>query len=121
MTRKSMMWMSAAMLALGIGLFSANTASAGWGVNINYGNNGYRNGNYGYQNRNFGYQNQGYGWNRNYRGYSNWGNGYNGGWNRGGGQGHFDYHPTEIRRHGNHLDINPGHYDYHRGGHFGHH
>lgn len=31
---------------------------------------------------------------------------------------HYDYHPTEIRRHGNHYDVTPGHYDYHRTGHF---
>jgi Keratin-associated matrix len=35
--------------------------------------------------------------------------------------GHYDYHPTEIYRHGNHYDVVPGHYDYHRGSHHGHH
>ncbi len=33
---------------------------------------------------------------------------------------HFDYHPTEIRRHGNHYDVYPGHYDFHRSGHWHH-
>jgi hypothetical protein len=35
--------------------------------------------------------------------------------------GHYDYHPTEVYRHGNHYDVVPGHYDYHHGSHFGHH
>jgi hypothetical protein len=30
--------------------------------------------------------------------------------------GHYDYHPTEVYRHGNHLHVQPSHYDYHRGG-----
>ena len=33
---------------------------------------------------------------------------------------HYDWHPTEVRRHGNHYDVTPGHYDYHRTGHFHH-
>ncbi|QDT11078.1 hypothetical protein [Planctomycetes bacterium K23_9] len=33
---------------------------------------------------------------------------------------HYDYHPTEIRRHGNHFDVVPGHYDLHRTGHWHH-
>ncbi|MGB7344501.1 MAG: hypothetical protein WBD20_09830 [Pirellulaceae bacterium] len=33
---------------------------------------------------------------------------------------HYHYHPTEVRRHGNHYDVIPGHYDLHRTGHFHH-
>ena len=33
---------------------------------------------------------------------------------------HLDYHPTEIRRHGNHFHVQPGHYDVHRTGHWHH-
>jgi hypothetical protein len=33
------------------------------------------------------------------------------------GRGHYDYHPTEVIRHGHHYHVVPGHYDYHRGGH----
>jgi hypothetical protein len=40
--------------------------------------------------------------------------------------GHYDYHPTELIRHGNHFHVQPGHFDYHhvghgRHGHGGHH
>jgi len=34
-----------------------------------------------------------------------------------GTRGHYHYHPTEVYRHGNHLHVQPGHYDYHRGRH----
>lgn len=34
---------------------------------------------------------------------------------------HWDYHPTEIRRHGNHFHVQPGHYDRHQSGHWDHH
>ncbi|MCP4783428.1 MAG: hypothetical protein GY903_04800 [Fuerstiella sp.] len=30
-------------------------------------------------------------------------------------RGHYDYHPATIYRHGNHLHVQPAHYDYHRG------
>ncbi|MFK7778587.1 MAG: hypothetical protein QM501_10835 [Gimesia sp.] len=30
---------------------------------------------------------------------------------------HYDYHPGEYVRHGNHLHYQPGHYDYHQTGH----
>jgi hypothetical protein len=33
------------------------------------------------------------------------------------GRGHYDYHPTEVIRHGHHYHVIPGHYHYHRGGH----
>ena len=31
---------------------------------------------------------------------------------------HFDYHPTTIVPHRNHVHVVPGHYDYHRSGHW---
>jgi hypothetical protein len=31
---------------------------------------------------------------------------------------HYDYHPGEIRRHGNHYHYTPGHYDLHEDGHW---
>jgi hypothetical protein len=33
---------------------------------------------------------------------------------------HWDYHPTEIRRHGDHYHVTPGHYDWHETGHIDH-
>lgn len=36
-------------------------------------------------------------------------------------RGHYDYHPTEVYRHGNHFHVQPGHYDYYPSGHHGHH
>ena len=36
-------------------------------------------------------------------------------------RGHWDYHPTEIYRHGNHFHVQPGHYDWHAGRHHHHH
>jgi len=34
---------------------------------------------------------------------------------------HHDWHPTEVRRHGNHYDVQPGHWDFHREGHYDRH
>ncbi|HEX6987798.1 MAG TPA: hypothetical protein VF170_20625 [Planctomycetaceae bacterium] len=31
---------------------------------------------------------------------------------------HYDYHPTTVVPHGNHYDVIPGHYHYHRSGHW---
>ncbi len=36
------------------------------------------------------------------------------------GSGHYDYHPPVVVPHGNHLDVIPGHYDWHDTGHRGH-
>ena len=33
---------------------------------------------------------------------------------------HLDYHAPQIRRHGNHFHVQPGHYDVHRSGHWHH-
>lgn len=35
-------------------------------------------------------------------------------------RGHYDYHPTTVYRHRNHLHVQPGHYDYHHRGHVHH-
>jgi hypothetical protein len=34
---------------------------------------------------------------------------------------HLDWHPAQLRRHGNHFHYTPGHYDVHRTGHFDYH
>lgn len=31
---------------------------------------------------------------------------------------HWDYHPAQIQRHGNHYHVTPGHYDWHNQGHW---
>jgi len=31
---------------------------------------------------------------------------------------HYDYHPTQVIPHRNHYHVVPGHYDYHRSGHW---
>ena len=49
---------------------------------------------------------------------SNFGHGYSGGYYH--DTSHYDYHPTEIIRHGNHYDVQPGHYDLHQTGHYHH-
>lgn len=33
---------------------------------------------------------------------------------------HYDYHPSQVVPHGNHYDVIPGHYDFHRTGHWHH-
>jgi hypothetical protein len=33
---------------------------------------------------------------------------------------HFDYHPPQLVPHGNHFDYQPGHFDFHRTGHWDH-
>ncbi len=33
---------------------------------------------------------------------------------------HYHWHPAEIRRHGNHWHVQPGHWDLHRTGHWHH-
>ena len=34
---------------------------------------------------------------------------------------HYDYHPATVVPHGNHLHVNPGHYDRHQTGHYDRH
>lgn len=63
-------------------------------------------------------------WNGGYGGYG----GYNRGYGGNGGYGytqprwhdtsHYDYHPAQVVPHGNHYHVIPGHYDYHRTGHY---
>ena len=116
MTRKSVIGICAALLVTGIGIFSAETASAGWGPGNGYRANSYGNSAYGHQN--YGNQTR-----RGYAqsGYSNWGGGYGGGHSDYHNTTHFNYQPPTINRHGNHFDSNPGHYDLHRSGHYDRH
>ncbi len=58
---------------------------------------------------------------RNYdRGIGEFGGSYGSYWSRPSyhNTSHYDYHPTEVRVHRNHLHVSPGHYDYHRSGHW---
>lgn len=69
----------------------------------------------------FGISRGGYGYGSGYGGY---GRSYYGGsyyrppvWHD---TSHYDYHPTTVVPHGNHYHVIPGHYDYHRTGHWHH-
>lgn len=114
-------WMAAPLLAAAGFLFTADapTASAqhgifrGGGISLSIGN-GYRPV-YGYSNRYYAPSYRSY-----YPSYRNYGHGshYGGGFYH--DTSHYDYHPTEIRRHGNHYHVQPGHYDFHREGHYHH-
>lgn len=127
---------SAALLAGGLFAMTPDTADGqisvtigrgGYGYNSGYGyNNGYRN-NYGmYGGRyNNGYSNNSYNgrYGTGYRGMSspNWngnGNWSTGNWSTGGwnSAGQYNYHPTTVVPHGNHVDVIPGHYHYQPGG-----
>jgi hypothetical protein len=107
MIRKSILWLSAAMLAVGVAFFSTDTASAQWGRYYN---------NYGYNYRYNHSPNYHYG-NYGYRYYPrSWGTHYH--WHD---TSHYDYHPPSVRWHGNHFDVTPGHYDYHPQGHWDRH
>ena len=105
MLRKSVIWLSAALMAAGVAFFSTDTASAQWNRYGHYGQS-YRNYDYhrGHSYRNYGYRHSPrsthYDWHD---------------------TSHYDYHPPSIRWHGNHIDVTPGHYDYHRQGHWDRH
>jgi hypothetical protein len=111
-------WMAAPLLVAASFLFTADapTASAqhgifrGGGLSISIGNRGYRPSYRSYSplyRSNLGYGSQ-YG-HRSHYGHGSYHD-----------TSHYDYHPTEIRRHGNHYDVMPGHYDLHRTGHWHH-
>ena len=81
----------------------------------------------------YGYRDNGYGpqySTRSYRGYGQQfrGQSYNS-WGRNSYRphrdfhdtSHYDYHPTTIRPHRDHIDVTPGHYDYHQSGHWDRH
>ncbi len=113
-------WMVAPLLATGLMFFAADapTADAG-GFSLNIGNGGFSYGNYGYggYGGRYGSYRPSYGYGGGYG--SNYGHRYRTPvYNHG---GHYDYHPTQVVPHGNHYDVYPGHYDYHQGGHHGHH
>ncbi|QDT16573.1 hypothetical protein [Alienimonas californiensis] len=92
----------------------------GSGYSSNYGNFGRSNlyGNSGGYGSSFSRPrfNSGYGSGNQFgRGYgqSGYGSGYGLG-NSQHGSGHYDYHAPEIVPHGDHLDVTPGHYDFHQ-------
>ena len=92
---------AAAMLVGGAMVSAPETADAQFG--FYYGNSRGHN-HYGHN----------HGWRGNYgQGWGNYGHRYH-------DTSHYDWHPTEIRRHGNHYHVQPGHYDYHRQGHWHH-
>ncbi len=122
-------WLVAPVLAAGL-MFAADAqrADAG-GFSLSIGNGGF-----GYNNFGGGYRSYRPAYGNNFGGGYRYGygapavivaphSGYHGGGYRSNfrGGGHYDYHPQQVYRHGNHFDVVPGHYDYHRGGHHGHH
>lgn len=113
------------LMAAGL-LFAANITEAqaqgirvqigGFGVN---GGGYYRGGYNAYSHRSYGYSAcpPAYGYQSFYGSpYGNYG-GYHGYHGSHRGAAHFDYHPPQVYRHGNHYDFQPGHYDLHRSGH----
>jgi hypothetical protein len=97
---------SAALLAGGLVASAPDTADAQVRFYIGSGYDGYDRGyDYGHNHRHYsqGYYNDGYIG----RGNRVWHD-----------TGHYDYHPTTIRRHRDHYHVTPGHYDYHDTGHW---
>jgi hypothetical protein len=118
--RKTALFIACLGLIVGFGLASPQSADAGIRVSFGSGygcNSGYG---YGY---NRGYSSYGLGYNRGYSSYGLGGGYYGGSLYRGSyyNRGHYDYHPTTVVPHGNHLHVIPGHYDYHYGSHGYHH
>ena len=63
-------------------------------------------------------QSHNHGYSQSYGGYGH--GGYSHGWSGSGYRSsHYDYHPTEIRFHRGHIDVQPGHYDRHSSRHWG--
>ena len=104
MFRKSILWLSAALMAAGVGFFSADTASAQWNRYGHYGHSYRSPYQYGYGNYGHRYYYPRRGTHYHYHDTS-----------------HYDYHPPSVRWHGNHFDVTPGHYHYHRQGHWDRH
>jgi hypothetical protein len=76
------------------------SAEAGWrsyGWNSHYGSHG------------------GYGWRRNFGHRNHYSPRVHRTWHD---TSHYDYHPGQFVRHGNHFHSQPGHYDLHRTGHW---
>ena len=95
--------MTVALIAAG----AATQAQAGHGHKHHHNHSyGYGYGGYGggYVTPNYGYYGYGSPWRQSY--YHN--------------TGHYDYHPTTVVPHGNHLHVIPGHYDWHNTGHWHH-
>lgn len=119
-------WIGVPALAVALlaGL-DAPKAEAGNGFSLRIGGFGISTGNYGYRTsvhqRGY-YPHSGY---NSFYGARNHGIGNHRGGHYGHGRSfhdttHLDYHPTEVIRHGNHYDVQPGHYDVHRTGHWHH-
>jgi hypothetical protein len=111
-------WMAAPLVAVTSFLFAADTPTASadhggfrvGGLSISIGNRGYRSA---YRSYSPTYRSH-YGRGIQYGHRSHYGHGsYH-------DTSHYDYHPTEVIRHGNHYDVMPGHYDFHRTGHYHH-
>ncbi len=92
------------VVTAGIWFVGASSASAQWGYGGSY-NRGY--GNYGGHNAYRGYGQSPTIHLRTNRGYYH-------------DTSHWDYHPGTVVPHGNHYHYIPGHYDYHRQGHWHH-
>lgn len=105
------------VLAIGLAFITSGAQADAGGFGISIGNYGYR----GYGGRSY---RPSYG--RAYRPSYNYSRVYGGhyGGHYGGSHHprvlHYDYHAPTLVPHGNHLDYIPGHYDSHRGGHYGH-
>jgi hypothetical protein len=108
---------SAALLTGGLLASTPDTADAQ--VRIQFGSGGSRYNDGYYNGRNY------YSGSRYYDSGSRYDRGWNDGWNRSSSRGrvwhdtsHYDYHPTTVVPHGDHYHVQPGHYDYHRTGHW---
>ncbi len=105
--------MSVFSLLIVAGVSSVSEAGSRFGYSHRY---GYAPG-HNHFGRSYNYQPWGYG--------GGYGHGYGGGFGGYGGgyyhdTSHYDYHPTTVYRHGNHLHVQPGHFDFHRTGHWDH-
>lgn len=117
MKKTALLIACAGLLIAGLSLAAPQNASAGIGISFGSRGNGHWNSNH-YGHDNYGYRSRGY--DRGYNGYG--GYGFGNSWSGRSNRGHYDYHPTTIVPHGNHFHVQPGHYDFHRGGHgYNHH
>jgi hypothetical protein len=124
-------WIGVPVLAVALltGL-DAPKAEAGNGFSLQIGRFGISTGNYGYGSSfNRGYNQRSLGHNSYYGarsyGAGRYGVGNHGAQNYRHGRSyhdttHLDYHPPQLIPHGNHYDVQPGHYDVHRTGHWHH-
>ena len=103
---KSILLASAA--AVGLIGFGTDSAEAQWGYRSGHSHRGYDSHDYRGDYRSRGYDTHyrgGY-----YRPHYHWHD-----------TSHYDWHAPSIQRHGNHYHYTPGHYDFHRDGHWDRH